>query len=423
MKNPVTFSITEARKVQKKRQIRQIVLLCAIILFILGGVLVIRVSTMKQQADQLFPSESSLPGTALQATDTTSATDGDETSAALETTAETSVTTEETTAETVPGEESSADPDASSAGTDISEEPTTEIISAPVLTPEVDVFMPVRNALQTTTHKVRDSAYHELQKSVQALIDGQTNVRCGFYYINLKNGEQFGYNDMDPFVAGSAINLPINIMLYDQVKEGSVSLTELMTLEAADLVAGTGTIQNTVIGSQHYIRELAGLSITIADNTATSMLLRRLGGIDALNNSLKLISNVVDFRTAVTYTDYANVQQTGMNRTSTQDLAKYMAYFYKMYLTYPTEYQPLFNDLAHTSSDRGVAASLSSDILVCHKTGSDATFGSQTDVALIFAEEPYIICVAAEGADPAAGKLLQQQLGDLVYAYLHKCYS
>jgi len=422
MKNPVTFSITEARKVQKKRQIRQIILLCAIILFILGGVLIIKVSTMKQQADQLFPSEISPPGTTPEYTDVSSVTGGDETSAAVETTAEVTVAVEETTAP-AGTEESSADPDATSGGTDTSEEMTTEIISAPALTPEVDVFIPDRNALQTTTHKVRDSAFHELQKSVQALIDGQTGVRCGFYYINLKNGEQFGYNDMIPFVAGSAINLPINMMLYEQIKEGSVSLTELMTLEAADLVAGTGTIQNTVVGSQHYIRELSGLSITNADNTATSMLLRRLGGIDTLNNSLKLISNVVDFRTPATYTDYANVQQTGMNRTSTQDLAKYMAHFYEMYLSYPAEYQPLFNDLAHTASDWGVAANLSSDILVCHKTGSDVTFGSQTDVALIFAEEPYIICVTAESADQASGKLLQQQLGDLVYAYLHGCYS
>src|SRR5659263_714236 len=55
MKNPVTFSITEARKVQKKRQLRQIILLCAVILLLLCAMLVIRVLTMKQQADQLFP--------------------------------------------------------------------------------------------------------------------------------------------------------------------------------------------------------------------------------------------------------------------------------------------------------------------------------------------------------------------------------
>ena len=419
MKNPVTFSITEARKVQKKRQLRQIILLCAVILVLLGTMLVIRVLTMKHQADQLFPSDTTAAASSAPAETGTATTAIKETSpvtvTAVPTQAPTQAPSEETTAPDAP-----SGTDSSTAKTTPTPPPST---AAPTLAPEADVFIPDTMSLQTTTHKMRDSAYHELQKNVQALIDGQTGVRCGFYYINLKNGEEFGYNDMVPFVAGSAINLPINIMLYDQIKAGGLKLDEIMTYESTDTVAGSGTIQNTVIGSQHYIRELTGLSITIGDNTATSMLMRRLGGIDIINNNIKLISDVIDFRTAVTYTDYAGVQQSGMNRTSTQDLAKYMQYFYKLYLAFPSIYQPLFNDLAHTSSDWGAAGNLFSDILICHKTGSDAGFKSLTDTALIFAEEPYVLCVSVESADPAAGKLLQQKLGDLVYAYLHGCYS
>ena len=415
MKNPVTFSISEARKVQKTRQIRHIILLCAVILLLLGALLVIRVLTMKDEADKLFPSETTITATIAATQEETTASSAAEESSAAETTAppdvtESSVSTGET------------NPDGSSVTVTPTQAPPVST-EAPAIQPETDVFIPANKALQTTTHKVRDSAYHELQKSIQALIDGKVDARCGFYYINLKNGEEFGYNDTDPFVVGSAVNLPINIMLYDQIRTGGVSLSEIMAYDAADTVIGTGTIQNTVVGSQHYIRELTGLSITASDNTATAMLLRRLGGIDIVNNSMKLISDVVDFRTITTYTDYAQVQQSGMNRMSAQDLAKYMEYFYKNYIAYPDNYQPLFNDLAHTSSDWGVAGSLSPDILVCHKTGSYSAYNAETDVALVFAEEPYVLCVSVECADPAAGRLLQQQLGDLVYAYLHGCYS
>lgn len=416
MKNPVTFSITEARKVQKTRQIRHIILLCAVILLLLGALLVIRVLTMKDEADQLFPSETTITATAeVTPAETTEESVTQEASVPEETTAP-PVTTEVS----VSGNETT--PDGSAVTVTPTQAPPVST-AAPAIQPETDVFIPENKTLQTTTHKVRDSAYHELQKSVQALIDSKTDARCGFYYINLKNGEEFGYNDMDPFVVGGAVNLPINIMLYDQVRTGGLSLSEIMTYEAADTVIGTGTIQNTVIGSQHYIRELSSLSVTAGDNTATAMILRRLGGIDVINNSMKLISDVVDYRTITTYTDYAKLQQSGMNRSSAQDLAKYMEYFYKNYLAYPDTYQPLFNDLAHTSSDWGVAGGLSPDILVCHKTGSYSAYNSEADVALIFAEEPYVLCVSVECADPAAGKLLAQQLGDLVYAYLHGCYS
>jgi len=414
MKNPVTFSISEARKVQKKRQIRQIILLSAIILLLLGAVLVVQVLTMKQEADQLFPAESVSASTSPAETSESSATA--ESSSVQETTAPAATPTQ---AEASDG--TSASDAASGTGTVTPTPPVSTAAVSPA--PEMNVYIPDSKALQTTTHKVRDSAFHQLQKSVQALIDQQTGVRCGFYYINLKNGEEFGYNDMVPYVIGSAVNLPINIMLYDQERAGGLSFSEIMTYESSDTIGGTGTIQTTPFGSQHYLRELSNLSMTIGDNTATSMILRRLGGIDVVNSSIKQISDIVDYRTKTTYTDYANVQQTGMNRTSPQDLAKYMEYFYKMYLAYPDKYQPLFNDLAHSSSDWGVAGNLSSDILVCHKTGSDTSFKSETDVALIFAEEPYVLCVTVESADPAAGRLLQQQLGDLVYAYLHGSYS
>ncbi len=426
MKNPVTFSISEARTVQKKRQIRHIIILSSVILLLLGAILVIRVSTMKQEADILFPTSVSETTALSSGTDASAAgVTGEETTAGTETTLP-SETTAESSAETDPGltePDSSAGGEPTSAGTDVTDASAAQPSAAPTPIPEADVFIPDTVYLQTVTHKVRDSAFHELQKSVQALIDEQTGVRCGFYYINLKNGEEFGYNDMSPYVIGSAVNLPVNIMLYEQARLGNLSFSDVLTYESGDAIGGTGTIQNSAIGSQHIIRELSNLSITISDNAATAMLIRKLGGIDAINDSMKLISDVVDFRTNTTYEDYSGTQQSGMNRTSPQDLAKYMEYFYQMYLAYPESYQTLFNDLAHTESERGVAAGLPSEALVCHKAGSNSFFRSETDVSLIFAEEPFVICVTAEAADAAAAKDIQKKLGELVYEYLHGCYS
>ena len=429
MKNPVTFSISDARKVQKHRQIKQIILLCSVILLLLGALLVIRVLTMKQEADQLFPVETTLSATGSVQTGTTAVIESTstESSAAADTSEPDGTTAPDDTsapdASTVPADTSADGTAPGDASADATPSPTPVSTTAPTLAPEQDVFIPESKVLQTTTHKVRDSAYHSLQKDVQALIDGQTGARSGFYYINLKNGEEFGYNDMVPFVVGSAINLPINIMLYDQARLGTISLSEIMTYEAGDTVSGSGSIQNTVVGSQHYIRELSNLSLTGSDNTAAAMIIRRLGGIDAINDNLKLISDVVDYRTITTYTDYANVQQSGMNRTSTQDLAKYMEYFYSKYLIDPAAYQPLFNDLAGTTADTGMSGGLSSDILICHKTGYNSVFKAQTDVALVFAEEPYVLCVSVECEDSAAGKLLMLQLSGMVYEYIHGCYT
>jgi len=425
MKNLVTHSISKARSVQKKRQLRQILLLCAVILLLIIAMVVIRVSIMKNAMDAMYPTDSAVAGTTapsdLQTSAPASSDDSSDPSSApaTDTTASATDTSAPATDTTASGTS------AGETGTAPSETPETTAASTgpAAILPETDVYIPVTSTLQTISHKARDSAYHTLQKDVQTLIDTQVGVRCGFYYINLQNNEEFGYNETAPFVVGAAINLPINTMLYDQVREGTLALTEIMSFTGADKVDGSGNLQNEAAGTQHYIRELSQLSIIQSDNTAAEMLLRRMDGIDSVNDSLKLISDFVDFRTPVTYTDFDHVQRSGKNRSCALDQAKYAAYFYKEYMSYPTVYQSLFNDLAHASSDWGVGSSLPSDVLVCHKTGSNVTFSSETDTALIFADEPYVLSVTVECADAVTAKDLQKQLGDLVYAYLHGCYS
>ena len=47
MKNPVTFSVYEARAVQRKRQVRQILLLSLLLLLLVGAVFFVYVINMK----------------------------------------------------------------------------------------------------------------------------------------------------------------------------------------------------------------------------------------------------------------------------------------------------------------------------------------------------------------------------------------
>ena len=428
MKNPVTFSITDARSVQKKRQTRQIILLVVIILVVLGAILVVRVATMKKEIDTLFPSEAALTPTPAAYAHDGSAT---LTPAGLETTvpADASGVTATPGAAATPG--ATVTPEATTApevtGTDAASTdaaPTEPPAATPAaLPPEENVYLPDGSYLQKISYQARDSAYHKLQKDVEALIKAQTGARCGFYYINLKNGEEFGYNDMLPFVVGSAFNLPIVTQLYEQTAEGAFSMTDTLLLESSDVTSGTGTIKNTAAGTSYDLRYLSYLSMVKKDNTATAMLLRQMGGIDTVNDRLKLISDIVDYRTPAAYVDYSGTTRIGMNRSSARDLAEYMKYFYSKYMITPDVYQTLFNDLARSESDWGIGSALPSSVQVFHITGSNTVYGSETDLALISAEESYILCVTVESSNPEISKLLQQKLGELVYEYIHGSYS
>ncbi len=412
MKNPVTFSIHSARSVQRKRQIRNIILLVALLVLFLGGFLILRVSVMKKEISEKFPSESG----------TTSQAAGDTLAASSETIpTDSSVPTTIASTETSTTDTSSTDATDSTATSD----PTaTEPISTdPVAFPaEENVYIPDSEALQTITHQVRDSAYDDLQDAVANLIASHPEARIGFSYVNLINSEAFGINDCAPFVVGGAVNLPINLILYNHVYAQTITLDQYFAVEETDILSGSGTLSTASIGTNHYLRELSNLSLVSNDNTANSMILRSLGGIDTVYDELRSISSVIDYRVSVTYTDYASLQWSGMNRMSTEDLAEYAESFYSDYMMYPNVYQSMFNDLSHTDRTIGVGSGLPSDVLVCHKSGANTKYGSNSDVAIIFCEEPFIVSVSVECADDAAGKAIEQQLGTLVYDYIHSCY-
>ncbi len=422
MKNPVTFSISEARKVQKKRQTRQIIALVSVI-FVLGlSILIYRVATTKEAIDNSFSSTSvSISGEALPS-------EGSLPQVLAETSVAASSPPPETIETTLPSSEttSSEGKPSSDSGTDVTS--TTESISLePVAITESDVFIPERSDLQTLTYQQRDAAYSSLQKSIKNYIDSYVNadtkVRIGFYYQNLEQDESFGYNVSQPFVPGGAISLPINLFLYQKVLAGEVDLNKVVTLEAADIVPNSGELAARPLGSQHFIRELAYLSLAKGDTTATNMLLRELGGIDLINEYLLSISQVVNLRDpAVLYKDYNGVQQKGKNRTSVQDMSKFALKFYHSYLAKPSIFQPMFNDLAQANQKEGTASDLPENVMVVHKIGQNQLMGSQMDIALVFSEEPYLLCVTTECADPNLAKEIQKELGKRVYDYIHNCY-
>lgn len=420
MKNPKSLYVSSVRKVMKFRQIRNIVVLSLAILLALGALLVIYVALMKQKIDEAFPSgnsESIITESGSVSPETSTATSvSNETTLPVDTSS-----SEETTTPTGSDSTSGTSGDTSEGTSSDSSETESLLPSEPP--PEVDVLINTSTLLQTVTHEKRDIAYGQLKQGVKKYINEAAGTRIGFYYINLKNNEEFGINDLSPYVVGSSINLPINLILYDAQKNQTISFREVMAYKEEDKTDGSGTIKDRKYGAQFYIRELSRLSITEGDNVATAILLRRLGGIEAVSEEFKKISGIVDYVKIHKYTNFSGTELSGTYRSGVQDLARYAEALYYRYMIYPDDYQLLINDLAHTNSDWGVADQFPEGTQVFHKTGSNVKFNSETDVALIICEEPIVICVSVEAATSAEAREIQSALGKLVQEYISSCYT
>ncbi len=81
----------------------------------------------------------------------------------------------------------------------------------------------------------------------------------------------------EPFVAASTIKVPILVALYDAAARGELRLDELCRLTPEDQVTGSGVLQLLSAGVRLPLRDVAELMITVSDNTATNMILDRVG--------------------------------------------------------------------------------------------------------------------------------------------------
>lgn len=95
---------------------------------------------------------------------------------------------------------------------------------------------------------------------------------------DLGGGESFGVNADTVFPQASAIKLPILLELYRQAQAGMLHLDERVEAKRAQTVGGSGALQYFGDGTSALsLRDLATLMIVLSDNSATNILIDRIG--------------------------------------------------------------------------------------------------------------------------------------------------
>jgi beta-lactamase class A len=99
-------------------------------------------------------------------------------------------------------------------------------------------------------------------------------------------GELFSYNGERRFRAASTIKVPIMIEAYRQSERGTLSLDDSYILRDEDRTPGSGVLVNLHTGLELTVGDLLSLMIAVSDNTATNVVLDRIG-LDAVNTTMR----------------------------------------------------------------------------------------------------------------------------------------
>jgi beta-lactamase class A len=232
----------------------------------------------------------------------------------------------------------------------------------------------------------------------------------GIFVVDSDSGAYLDINGSLTFPAASTIKIPILVAFFQDVDEGKIRLDELLTLKPEEIGSGSGELQFRNPGSQYTALEVATKMITISDNTATNMIINRLGGAAALNQRFQ------SWGMSATLINNPLPDLTGTNTTSPKDLTMLMAQLSQGELVSLRSRDRLLDIMSRTVNNSLLPTGIDAEATISHKTGTiDSLLG---DAGLVDTPngKRYVITVLVKHANTdAPAQDLIQQVSRLVY--------
>jgi beta-lactamase class A len=243
-----------------------------------------------------------------------------------------------------------------------------------------------------------------VKQQIMGLAAAQSELTPGLFFLNLDTGAYIDIAGSNSFSAASTIKVPVLVAFFQDVDAGKIKLDEKLVMRP-DLVASeSGVMQYQKPGTKFSALETADLMITISDNTATNMLIDRLGGIAALNQRFQSWGlNQTAIRTPLP-------DLKGTNTITPKELATLMLRVSRGELVSARSRDRLMDIMRRTSTDTLLPQGLAPGATIAHKTGD---IGSVVgDVGLIDMPngQRYVAAMMVKRPfnDPRAQELIRQ---------------
>jgi len=252
-----------------------------------------------------------------------------------------------------------------------------------------------------------------LEPQIKALMARYSFLKTGMFFLDLDTGNYLDVEGDRVFPAASTIKLPILIAFFQDLDAGKVTLNEKLTMRRDLITNGSGIMQYERVGKKYTALETVTKMVTISDNTATNMIIDRLGGAKRLNQRFRSWG----LKDTVIRRLLADLK--GTNTTSSQDMARVLALLVNNKLVSPQSRVQALDILYRTVTNTLLPAGLGKGAIIANKTGDigfligDAGFITMPNgkhyLAAIFVRRPY---------KDTRGRDFIRQVSQIVYNYL-----
>jgi beta-lactamase class A len=282
----------------------------------------------------------------------------------------------------------------------------------------------------------RDVGSGILDTKIKAKVAGFKG-HVSLYAKNLATGATYSLAGDEPVRTASTIKLPIMIECFAEAAEGKLDLSAPIVLTEDEKVSGSGILQD--LTSRDYpLRDLIMLMITLSDNTATNLIINRIGG-NAVNarmaklgleqtrsmrkilgdgNKLKPFPSGISDEGAK-----PENKKWGIGRSSPLEMVTLLEKLYLGDLVSKSASAEMIEILKKQRDHSGIGRDLK-DVVIANKSG--ALDALRSDVGIVFSKHgPIAIAITLDGmpepdwSPDNPGELLIGSLSEILIDSLH----
>lgn len=202
-----------------------------------------------------------------------------------------------------------------------------------------------------------------LKSKIDALAAKYPKLEPGAFFVDLDNGAYVNVKGDTVFSAASTIKIPVLIAFFQDVDAGKIRLDEMLTMKKELIGGGSGDMQYQQPGKKFTALETATKMSVISDNTATNMLIERLGGKEVLNQRFR------EWGLGSTVINNWLPDLEGTNTTTPKDLANLLAKVDRGELISTRSRDRIMNIMQDTRTRTLLPQGIEKDATIAHKTG------------------------------------------------------
>ncbi len=254
-----------------------------------------------------------------------------------------------------------------------------------------------------------------LKTAVQKITAAYPQLQPGIFLLDLETGGYLNLGGSDTLAAASTIKLPVAVAFFQDFDAGKIRLDEQLTLTTKDIATGSGEMQYKPPGTKFTVLETITKMMTISDNTATNMIINRLGGAEVLNQRFRawgLTATAIQNR-------LPDIE--GTNTSSARDMANLLAMVAQGDLISMGGRDRLLQIMQRTAINSLLPKGLGEGATIAHKTGSIGSLLADVGLIDLPTGKRYIAAVIVKRPreDKQAQELIRQ-VSRAAYQYFNQ---